>query len=93
MCLAVPGRIIEISERADDPAAGRVARVDFQGSCVDASLVMTPEAAEGDWVLVHAGFALTVVDAAEARRTWQGLDEVLGRQGPPQRGRGVPGRE
>jgi hydrogenase expression/formation protein HypC len=47
--------------------------VDFQGSRVDVSLAMTPEAAAGDWVLVHAGFALTVLDEAEARRTWEVL--------------------
>jgi len=37
------------------------------------SLAMTPQAGAGDWVLVHAGFALTVLDEAEARETWEYL--------------------
>jgi len=73
MCLAVPGRIAAVRDDPDEPVVGRSATVDFQGSRVDVSLAMTPEATEGDWVLVHAGFALTVLDEAEARRTWDAL--------------------
>ena len=73
MCLAVPGRIAEVRDDPDEPVVGRSATVDFQGSRVDVSLAMTPQAAAGDWVLVHAGFALTVLDEAEARQTWEVL--------------------
>ena len=68
MCLAVPGQIIE--------CAGESATVDFQGSRVAVSLAFTPEAGLGDWVLVHAGFALTQLDEREARETWEYLHEA-----------------
>ena len=61
-----------------DDFTGRVGTVDFQGSKVEASLAMLPDAVAGDWVLVHAGFALTVLDEQEARETWQTLKEALG---------------
>ena len=76
MCLAVPGKILSVNEGAD--ALERVGTVDFQGSRVEASLAMTPEAKTGDWVLVHAGFALTIMDEAEAAETWQSLKAALG---------------
>lgn len=64
MCLAVPGKILEISG-AD---LTRRARVDFGGVRREVSLAALPEAAVGDHVLVHAGFALNVVDEIEAQR-------------------------
>ncbi|HOA75712.1 MAG TPA: HypC/HybG/HupF family hydrogenase formation chaperone [Phycisphaerae bacterium] len=76
MCLAVPGKIVEIktSEAAD--ATGAVGTVDFQGSRLDVSLAFVPEAKPGDWVLVHAGFALNVLDEQEAAETWKYLSEA-----------------
>ena len=73
MCLAVPGKIIDVSEQLDEALGGRLATVDFHGSRVEASLAMTPQAGKGDWVLVHAGFALTVLDEDEARTTYEML--------------------
>ena len=73
MCLAVPGKIIEILASNDQE---RTARVDFQGSRMEVSLQMTPDATEGNWVLVHAGFALHVVDEVEAREIWECLNLV-----------------
>ena len=76
MCLAVPGRIVEILDGGGSngaPALGPVATVDFQGSRVEVSLAMAPEAGVGQWVLVHAGFAIAVIDEDEARRTWEYL--------------------
>ncbi len=61
MCLAVPGRIAEID--------GATARVDFGGVTRDASLTLVPEASVGDYVLVHAGFAIEVLDENEAAET------------------------
>ncbi len=83
MCLAVPGKMLTVAKNDDDPVGGLTGTVDFQGSRVDVSLAMIPEAKVGDWVLVHAGFALTVLDEAEAMETWDylrqaGLDETLG---------------
>ncbi len=84
MCLAVPGKIVAIAEAADgaagagDPAAARTATVDFQGNQIETSLAAVPEAVIGDWVLVHAGFAITTMDEAEARETFEALGEALG---------------
>jgi len=73
MCLAVPGKIVQITKDEADPIAGHVAAVDFQGSVVEVSLALTPEATVGDWVLVHAGFAITLIDEEDARETWEYL--------------------
>ncbi len=75
MCLAVPGKITDV---ASAEAGQRIATVDFGGSQVEASLAMTPQADTGDWVLVHAGFALTVLDEQEARETFESLKVALG---------------
>ena len=77
MCLAVPGNIVEIRNGILDNL-GRLAVIDFQGSKVEASLAMTPQAKLGDWVLVHAGFAITVLDEVEAKETFESLDIALG---------------
>ncbi len=66
MCLAVPGELVDIE--GDDPLS-RQGRVSFAGIVKTASLAYVPEAVPGDFVLVHAGFALTVIDEAEARKT------------------------
>jgi hydrogenase expression/formation protein HypC len=81
MCLAVPGKILSVESPADEPLA-RVALVDFQGSRLEASLAMTPDATTGDWILVHAGFALAVLDEDEAARTWETLRSALGDDEP-----------
>ena len=73
MCLAVPGRVLDISAR--DPLLPS-ARVDFGGVVKDISLAYTPQARAGDYVLAHVGFAMTVIDEAEAARTLQALREV-----------------
>jgi len=78
MCLAVPGQIVEVNDVAPDSVVGRIGVIDLQGSRIQASLAMTPEADTGDWVLVHAGFAITVLDEAEAKATWDTLREALG---------------
>jgi hydrogenase expression/formation protein HypC len=68
MCLGIPGRVTGVSV---DPAAGglRMATVDFGGVRREVCLEYTPEAAVGDYVVVHVGFAISRVDAAEAERT------------------------
>lgn len=81
MCLGIPGRILELRRPAEGGAP--LAAVDFQGSQVEVSLSLVPLAGPGDWVLVHAGFALTVLDATEAAETWRWLQEagLSGEQG------------
>jgi len=76
MCLAVPGRIIAIADDEDPAAMGPIATVDFQGSRLHVSLAAVPEASLGDWVLVHAGFALNVLDEEQARDTWRYLQDA-----------------
>ncbi len=65
MCLAVPGKVIEVR--------GESARVDFQGNELEINTVMTPNVGPGDWVLVHAGFAITTLAEADALETWDYL--------------------
>lgn len=73
MCLAVPGRVLSIA--GDDPIM-RVGRVDFGGVVKKINLAYVPEAAVGDHVLVHVGFAITVIDEAEAARVFEHLREI-----------------
>jgi hydrogenase expression/formation protein HypC len=63
MCLAVPGKIIEI---VTDAPALRMARISFAGVVKDICIEWLPEASVGDYVLAHAGIALTMLDAKEA---------------------------
>ena len=73
MCLAVPGRVISI---AGDDALMRVGRVDFGGVVREIQLAYTPEARVGDHVLVHVGFAISIIDAAEAARIFEQLQDL-----------------
>lgn len=74
MCLAIPGKILSIETRFD--GQGRMARVSFGGIIKEASLEMVPEAKEGDYVLVHVGVAITIVDEEEAQKTFEYLREI-----------------
>jgi hydrogenase expression/formation protein HypC len=78
MCLAIPGRILNVE--GDDPLM-RQGRVSFAGVVKTVNLACVPQAAPGDYVLVHAGMALSVVDEAEAEQTLQDL-RTVGEIGP-----------
>lgn len=65
MCLAVPGKIIEVHDSD--------ALVDFQGNRQHVDTTLTPGVVPGGWVLVHAGFAITTLDEADALETWDYL--------------------
>ena len=73
MCLAIPGKLIEISE---NPEGVRMGKANFGGIVKQVCLEYTPEANMGDYVLVHVGFALSLVDEAEAARTYQALKDM-----------------
>ncbi len=73
MCLAIPGRILSI--RGDDPLI-RAGRIDFGGVVKEVNLIYTPEAQPGEYVLTHVGFAMAVIDEAEAARIFEALREV-----------------
>jgi len=68
VCLAVPGRILDIEEEA----GLSLARVDFDGVRKQICLATLPDAQVGDWILVHAGFALQRLEADDAaeRSSW-----------------------
>lgn len=68
MCLAIPARIVELK---DDNAV-----VDAIGNRYKAKTTLLPEAKLGDLVLVHAGFAISLVDVEEAKKTWQLIAEM-----------------
>lgn len=68
MCLAVPGKVLSIS---GDDELTRIGRVDFGGVIKEASLIYVPEARAGDYVLVHVGFAIAVIDEIEAARVFE----------------------
>ncbi len=73
MCLAVPGKILSLS--GDDPIL-RTGRVDFGGIVKEINLAYVPEAQIGDYVLVHVGFGITVIDEVEAARVFEHLREI-----------------
>jgi hydrogenase expression/formation protein HypC len=77
MCLAIPAKIISITHSNDN--LQRMAKVDFSGVSKDISLSFLPEAQIGDYVIVHAGLALSLLDEAEAAETlaaFSQLDEM-----------------
>jgi hydrogenase expression/formation protein HypC len=65
MCLGIPGRIVE----TQGGELMRMGKVDFGGIVREVSLAYVPEADVGDFVIVHAGFAISQVDEAEAQET------------------------
>ena len=70
MCLAVPAKILSIQDA--------LAKVELSGVTKDVSLMLLPEAKVSDYVLVHAGFAMQIVDEKEAEETYALLDEMNG---------------
>ncbi len=70
MCLAIPGKITSVT--GGDPL-WRAGRVDFGGIQKDVNLACVPEAKVGDYVIVHAGFALSLVDESEANTVFEYL--------------------
>lgn len=68
MCLAIPARIIELE--------GDRAVVDAMGNRFNAKTTLLPEAKLGDLVLVHAGFAISMVDEEQAEETWRLIAQI-----------------
>ena len=86
MCLAVPGKIESVIENAIENSADadpifRTGKVSFGGILKTVNLACVPEARTGDYVLVHAGFAISVIDEEEAGKTLECLDEIGGIEG------------
>jgi hydrogenase expression/formation protein HypC len=72
MCLAVPGKVVEI--KSTDMM--RMSRVDFGGIARDVSLAYLPDVQVGHYVIVHAGFAISQLDEEEAHETLRLLEEI-----------------
>ena len=73
MCLAIPGKITSINDQ--DPLL-RTGKVSFGGVVKEINLAYVPEAKVGDYVLVHVGFAISVVDEEEAQRVFEYLEQM-----------------
>lgn len=74
MCLAIPGKIIAITEELD--TTFRKGKVSFGGILKEINLFMVPEAKIGDFVLVHVGVAINIVDEEEAQKTFSYLKQM-----------------
>jgi len=72
MCLAIPGKVLEI----EGSIGSRIGRVRFGGIVRQVQFTFVPEVRVGDFVMVHVGFAISVVDAEEAERTYQILQSM-----------------
>jgi hydrogenase expression/formation protein HypC len=73
MCLAIPGKVASIN---GEDSLTRMGKVDFGGVLKEASLAYVPEAEVGDYVIVHAGFAISRLDQAEADKVFEYLREI-----------------
>ena len=73
MCLAIPGKLESIT---GEDQIRRVGSVNFSGIRKNVSLAYVPEAKVGDYVIVHVGFAISIVDEEEAHRVFEYLKEM-----------------
>ncbi|MGF1480486.1 MAG: HypC/HybG/HupF family hydrogenase formation chaperone [Cyanophyceae cyanobacterium] len=73
MCLAVPGKLLSITE---GDSLLRMGKVSFGGAIKEVSLAYVPEAESGDYVVVHVGFALSILDRQEAEKTLKDLQQL-----------------
>ena len=73
MCLGVPGKVMKITENETGMMMGTV---NFGGISKEVCLAYVPEAKVGDYVIVHVGFAISIVDENEARQVFEYLNEI-----------------
>ncbi len=78
MCLSIPGKLTAITAELDETF--RIGEVDFDGIKKEVNLAMVPEAKIGDYVLVHVGAAISIVDEEEAKKTFE-LIKQMGEMG------------
>ena len=81
MCLGIPGKIIEQFTQEET----RMGKVNFDGVEMDVCLEATPEAQIGDYVIVHAGFAISILSEVEAQETFDLLKQIDSFQSPQER--------
>ncbi len=76
MCLAIPGKVIEIF----DEGGLKMGHIDYSGTVSKACLEYVPDISVGQYTLVHAGFALSILDEEEAKKSleaWQELEDII----------------
>lgn len=73
MCLSVPGKLVEINGKGPLDLKGKV---DFGGVLKEVNLAYVPEAEVGQYVIVHVGFAISIVNEKEAKKTLEYLKEI-----------------
>ena len=71
MCLAIPGQIVQVVDEVN-----RLAKVEVAGVHRNVNIGLFDDAGPGDWVLIHVGFAISVIDEDEARATLELLEEM-----------------
>jgi hydrogenase expression/formation protein HypC len=71
MCLGIPAQIVELID-----ADARLAKAEISGVRRNVSVALCPDAGVGDWVLIHVGFALSVIDEEQAAETLQLLEQM-----------------
>ncbi len=79
MCLAVPGQIISLCAAPPDQSEDslyRMGKVRFGGITREVCLAYVPDATVGDYVIVHVGFALSILDEAEAQQTLEAIHQL-----------------
>jgi hydrogenase expression/formation protein HypC len=74
MCLSIPGKLIKITSELDETF--RTGKVSFDGITKEISLALVPEAKIDDYVLVHVGAAISIIDEDEAKKTFEILREL-----------------
>ena len=75
MCLGVPGELIEITQNEGLIKTGKV---NFGGIIKDVNLSYTPEAEVGNYLIIHVGFAISIIDESEAKKVFEYLQEIDG---------------
>ena len=80
MCLAVPGKVISIDK--SDPVM-IIGKASFGGVIKEVNLVFVPDVQIGDYVIVHAGFALNILDENEAGTVFDYLDQIASQEDSP----------
>jgi hydrogenase expression/formation protein HypC len=74
MCLAIPGKLTSVTAQLDETF--RFGKVSFGGIMKEVNLSMVPQAQVGDYVLVHVGVAISVVDEEEALKTFEYIKQI-----------------
>ncbi len=74
MCLSIPGKLVAITAQLDETF--RIGEVDFEGIRKEVNLAMVPDAKVGDYVLVHVGAAISIIDEEEAKKTFELIKQM-----------------